>query len=332
MTNGCSAISNLVLLLVPGVILVSSADQGNCQVFPDAAGSGRATAGARFAKATIIPGVDLPKETMSPDLARFKVDLDALLTPHDMTWGGELPGHWYDGAPLGNGDMGVIVYGYPEDLHIVLGKTDAWDRRNDEFDVGHLPGKDYNTFRQTYFDDDGEAHQRMIADAAKARRQKTLGLPHLTSCGRLQLHFDGGIRITGTRMRVSLKDGLMTLTYLDRTIQVLVSREYDVSMVDIDRGKPETDPSDPVLANRYGSRAPFEELPWEFWRPALEGNDQAKCTSDGLFHFATQRFRAGGHYTVGITFNAFEGCESVTLPGAYLATCRISTGGDARCT
>ena len=48
----------------------------------------------------------------------------------------EIPPHrfpvtpeWYHGAPLGNGDLGVIVYGQPGEILYTIGKNDVWDRR-----------------------------------------------------------------------------------------------------------------------------------------------------------------------------------------------------------
>ena len=36
---------------------------------------------------------------------------------------------WYEGAPLGNGDLGMIVYGSENRLTFAVGKNDLWDRR-----------------------------------------------------------------------------------------------------------------------------------------------------------------------------------------------------------
>jgi hypothetical protein len=47
---------------------------------------------------------------------------------------------WYEGIPLGNGDLGMIVYGADNRLTFAVGKNDFWDRRyyNDE-----KSGKEY---------------------------------------------------------------------------------------------------------------------------------------------------------------------------------------------
>jgi len=255
---------------------------------------------------------------MSPRNVRFRVDLDTLITPHDMVWKDRLPPDWYEGAPLGNGDIGVMVSGVPEALEFVLSKTDVWDRRND--DRSYFPGRDYNTFRQTYFDNNWEEYLRLEAEASLKRREKTLGLPHLTSCGRVLLRLDAGLKASRCEMRVNLKDGVMRLQYIDRTVTALTSRQYNVLLVDIDRGAPEVDPPDPVTMNRYGVHPPLEELPWELWRPPLEGNPGAVAHREGECHFITQKFEAGGQYTVGVTFTAFAGSRAHQLPGRLAGT------------
>ena len=36
---------------------------------------------------------------------------------------------WYEGVPLGNGDLGMIIYGSDDRLTFAVGKNDLWDRR-----------------------------------------------------------------------------------------------------------------------------------------------------------------------------------------------------------
>ncbi len=36
---------------------------------------------------------------------------------------------WVDGYFLGNGDLGAVVYGSPENFTVSLSKNDVWDRR-----------------------------------------------------------------------------------------------------------------------------------------------------------------------------------------------------------
>jgi hypothetical protein len=56
------------------------------------------------------------REVMSSDTAPEPVEIETLVSRHDLRWGpGEATiGVWGDGVPLGNGDMGVLLYGLLE--------------------------------------------------------------------------------------------------------------------------------------------------------------------------------------------------------------------------
>lgn len=254
--------------------------------------------------------------------ARFTVDLPELLAPHDMVWEEPLPSDWRYGAPLGNGDFGAVIYGSPRDLTIVIGKSDVWDRRNDE--CSYHPGRHFAEVRQAYLDNDQAAFQRLQEEmAAKQPGEK----PHLTTCGSLRLHLDEGINALKPRLRVSLLDGTAHLNYDDREVVAAVSHAYDVLLLEIDRGVgiPEINP----YHECYDQRLPFDELPWEFIRPPLDHNPRIEFTmADGMY-FATQHFVAGGGYTVGIAMTGAEGAEHVTLPGRLSG--RISGFTDRKC-
>ncbi len=46
---------------------------------------------------------------------------------------------WYEGVPLGNGDLGMIVYGSGDRLTFAVGKNDLWDRRYDKDSAAQHP-------------------------------------------------------------------------------------------------------------------------------------------------------------------------------------------------
>ena len=74
----------------------------------------------------------LPTEVLEQKHARWTLDLESRVGRHDLIWG-EPHGpsaDWTRGAMLGNGDLGVAVYGFPDNLSMVFGKTDLWDRRD----------------------------------------------------------------------------------------------------------------------------------------------------------------------------------------------------------
>ncbi len=241
---------------------------------------------------------------------RFGIDLESLLDRHDMEWAGYLPGDWMEGAPLGNGDLGAMVHGYPDNLSVTLSKSDVWNRQNDN--RSYFPGADFAEFRKTYTDGDWPAYLRLQQEAARSRRTQTLALPHLTSCGRITLHLDGGIKTPGCRLKVKLRSGEAVLTYLDRTVRLVASRKYKLLVVDVDRGGEDPDPADPVLANRYGLHAPLEEVDWSLWRPRLQGCPAPELSATGPIQILTQRM-AGGGYSIGVTFTSFEHSRAAAL-------------------
>ena len=268
----------------------------------------------------LVTGEALPAPAFA--VARFTVDLAELLAPHDMVWQGPLPADWRYGAPLGNGDFGVVLYGNPRDLSLVIGKPDVWDRRNDA--VSHHPGMHFDEVRQAFLDGDEAAFKRL--QTAMAAGQPT-EKPHLTTIGTLHLHLDEGMNPAALRMHVSLVDGTACLRYDDREVTAVVSHDYDVLLVDIDRGigRPDVDPAQDC----YDRRLPFDELPWEFIRPPLDRNPRMEFVeSDGMY-FATQRFVAGGGYTVGIAIDGGGQAEHVTLPGRLAG--RVSDFATRKC-
>src|SRR2546427_4974102 len=57
------------------------------------------------------------------------VSLAQILPLHDPLWT-EPPDRWFDGAPLGNGDIGAMVWWGGDRLIFTLDKTDLWEKRN----------------------------------------------------------------------------------------------------------------------------------------------------------------------------------------------------------
>lgn len=60
--------------------------------------------------------------------ARFKVDMKSFLSQHDLVYK-SAPKIWQDGFPIGNGDIGALVY-KPHHLEWGINKSDVWDRRH----------------------------------------------------------------------------------------------------------------------------------------------------------------------------------------------------------
>ena len=59
-------------------------------------------------------------------LAAIPVEPAAFLDDHDPVWE-VAPTRWLEGIPMGNGDIGALIWGDGNPLHITLDKYDAWD-------------------------------------------------------------------------------------------------------------------------------------------------------------------------------------------------------------
>ncbi|MDD5706188.1 MAG: glycoside hydrolase N-terminal domain-containing protein [Kiritimatiellae bacterium] len=230
-----------------------------------------------------------------------------------MLWKAPLPSDWRYGAPLGNGDFGAVLHGAPRDLTLVFGKTDVWDRRND--DSSQYPGKTFGEVRSAYTKKDRAAYERILKEMAA---RYPVDMPHLTTCGTLRLHLDEGLNPTGPSLKVCLEDGTAHLAYNDRRVEAAISRDYDMLVVTIDRGVgyPSPNPS----YDCYDRQLPFTQLPWEFSRPPLDANQAPEITSEDRLFFVTQRFKAGGSCTVGLGFTGFGTSRQAVLPNR-LAGC-----------
>lgn len=220
---------------------------------------------------------------------------------------------------MGNGDFGAVISGAPRDLCFTLGKSDVWDRRND--DRSHYPGTTFADVRQAFLDKDAEAYDRLLREMAA---RKPVDMPHLTTCGTLRLHLDEGLNPERLDMRVRLEDGTAVLTYNDRRIEAAVSREFDVLVITIDRGEgfPNADPH----YDCYDKRLPFTQLPWGFSRPPLDENPAPEIVADQGRYYLTQRFRAGGGYTVGLAFAGFGVSEHAVLPNRIAGCLELPLG------
>lgn len=280
--------------------------------------------------------------SMNTDDLRFTVDLEALLSPHDMVWERYLPSDYKLGAPIGNGDFGATIAGTPRSLSLAIGKTDVWDRRNDT--TTHFCGSSYQELRDCVLsmsDQDKERFQREVQEhgeptdgATKLYRmywemgtKRGIDVAHQTTCGTLTLHLDEGLNADGLTMRVCLAGGEARVSYaIGRELSALVSREYDVMMLRFHRGRELADPW--VIAETYDRVSPLVELPWEFTRAPLDHNPPMQWrTVDGLA-IGRQSFVAGGGYVVGIVGAGFEETEILTTAGRCYAVGRRPHGDE----
>ncbi len=229
----------------------------------------------------------LPREKQSGEQARYKIDLPTLLDRHDMIWGDPHgpPADWRAGAPIGNGDFGAMIYGYPDAMSFVLGKSDVWNRRND--DRSEFIGETFSEYSQTFFDNDEAGFEKLRNDAKPSYRKDS---PHLTTCGRFVLHLEEAAIIASCTLRAHLREGSATLRWREPNTKtearVLVSRRFEVLSVDI---------------QRQGEAPAAQAIEWELSRARLPENPGVETRVDNGVCYLTQRFAAGGGYTMAAT-------------------------------
>jgi hypothetical protein len=184
----------------------------------------------------------LPETQVLPaSLLRYRVDLAAYLARHDMVWPEGPSGHWARGAPLGNGDFGAMVYGYPDNLTFALGKTDIWDRRH--ADHSPFPGGTFADLREAVLKSD----KKRFAELEKARRTvEPEDIASFTAAGTLTLHVAEACLAQKCAQRVSLWDAECVYGFTDRGmgkradgypaevgLRCFVSRVHDVLAIRI---------------------------------------------------------------------------------------------------
>ncbi len=247
----------------------------------------------------------LPRQFLSPERTRFALDLAHLLDRHDMIWGAPHgpPADWRAGAPVGNGDFGAMIYGYPDAMGFVLGKSDVWNRQND--DRSQFIGETFDAYRRTFFENDEQGFENLRREA---RDGYCAELPHLTTCGRLILHLDEGGAIAACTLRASLRKGRAALTWggsgAGAEVRALVSRRFQVLLIEF---------------TREGESPQGETIHWELARPLLPRNPAPEASAEDGVCLLTQRFAAGGAYSVGVAALAGR-CTATAHSGRFAGT------------
>ena len=141
------------------------------------------------------------------------------------------------GLPLGNGDLGVLVWG-KERLHLTVSKIDFWDHRGGMW----IPeGCTYDYLKAHYDPEDGEKIQRALAPFQRAFRERaSLWCSTRVPSGRFELTFAPGVvprravleYATGT-VRVELSDASVLVLVLDVAAPVLLIEDADRAVRDI---------------------------------------------------------------------------------------------------
>jgi len=141
--------------------------------------------------------------------ARFKVDLRSFLAQHDIVY--EVPPRvWQDGFPIGNGQMGAMVY-QPEGMEFGITKQDVWDRR--------IPPRELLPHREV-MEDLKNKDKRLWEKLNKETAASQAPYPNPKPCGKLRIGIEKGAdalppepTICDAQQRLSLYDAVVTAEY-----------------------------------------------------------------------------------------------------------------------
>lgn len=128
-----------------------------------------------------------------------------LLPQHDFIYE-RLPERWEEGIPLGNGNMGVMLWGNDRGLFGTLDKNDLWETRNKSFDDSQY---NYQTLRRLIAEGRKEEVDR-IFNRHPGKTFKQDHHPHVTRIPLPKVALDWGRVSTGFTARLHLYDAEMT--------------------------------------------------------------------------------------------------------------------------
>lgn len=111
---------------------------------------------------------------------------------------------WMDGLPLGNGDIGAMVFGAPWEMKVLLNKMDIWDNR--------FCGNKSNMHARTFHEvraavERGDAEWLKNADHKTRQVIRKPGCPSFQPAGILEVEFGGGGSVSYMRQVLSLDRG-----------------------------------------------------------------------------------------------------------------------------
>lgn len=124
----------------------------------------------------------IPNEAMSDKYLRFKVAPVKRAERHSFHRNQTVP-DWRQAMPIGNGDFGAAVHGYPDNLTFHIGKTDIWW---DNKDSGRaFPPFDFAECRKRL----EAADTKSVNEALRGQKNRMKSRPVETAAARFTLQF-----------------------------------------------------------------------------------------------------------------------------------------------
>jgi len=128
----------------------------------------------------------LPDEVMPDKYMRFKVDPIKRVQSHAFTRKRSVL-DWRKAMPIGNGDMGATVHGYPDNLTWHIGKNDVWWNNTALPHENVYPCMNLEEIRRRVRSGDKTVGRTIRAALNKRDAAYGKGRAHLTSCARFTL-------------------------------------------------------------------------------------------------------------------------------------------------
>ena len=110
----------------------------------------------------------LPNEVLADKWNRFKINLIDYIEANCFLEYQDPQANWTNGCPLGNGDMGAMMYGPPEATMFMIGKTDLWDYTPVE---SNFTNSDFPAFRKVLEEGDEVRFQQLRRGNGKKLQQ-----------------------------------------------------------------------------------------------------------------------------------------------------------------
>jgi len=229
-------------------------------------------------------------ETMSTGWNRFRVDPIEYLDAHHGLEYRAPQANWVNGAPLGNGDLGVMAYGAPEALTFSFGKTDLWDYT--PLKCSNFPAVSFSELREALASQDNLRFKEI-------QEQTDQQTEAAVATGK-----------TGGILRIELHPASLTSEFRQR-LSFAHAEIVQTWRVDRDRSRPRRGPDNTVTLtafvhaarNVFVTRvAPGQNLPWlapvhlTLWRDHDDAMDRPECHVEGDQFWMRQDLPGGEHF------------------------------------
>ena len=198
--------------------------------------------------------------------------------------------YWGDGAPLGNGDFGAMVYGAPDNLSFLLGKNDLWLRSTTR---SLFPGDSFQQLVDIYRRKDDVAFKKLApADPAWS---DTFRPSTLTNAGFLTMNIAEASSTARMSQVLRLGDGTWHARFeasgLDNMWPEKPDHEIDAYV---------SAPDEVLVIRIRRHRLPLRPFSWRLSRPAHELLPPPETGANDRMAWLEQALFQGDRYAIAV--------------------------------